>query len=74
MQFPVVTGTVSLQSKFQDHFNQLIPGYYIVVVRIELLENIAAEIHTLFMQQALGKGNELAPRNHTVLINVEDIK
>ena len=33
-----------LQSKFQNHFDQLIPGYYIVVIGVELFEYIAAEI------------------------------
>ena len=67
-------GGVRLQSQFQNHFNQLVPGYHIVVIRIELFEYIAAKIHTLLMQQALCKGFKLAPRNDAILINIKDIK
>ena len=39
-----VTLDVQLQSKLQNQFNQLVPGYHIVVIGIELLEYIAAKI------------------------------
>ena len=40
----VMAWGIRLQSKFQNHFNQLVLGYHIVVIRIELLEYIAAKI------------------------------
>jgi hypothetical protein len=42
-----------LQSKFKEQINHLLPGYHIIVIRIELLEYIAAKIRTLHLQQAL---------------------
>ena len=70
----VLSILIALQGKFSNQVNQLFPGYRIIVIRIELLEYIAAEIKTLFMQQALCQGNKLALGNYTVLINVKDIK
>ena len=65
---------VQLQSKFQNQVNHLIPGYRIIVILIELLEYIAAEIESLLMQQALCQGNKLTSGNYAVLIVVKDIK
>jgi hypothetical protein len=71
---PFVGSGIRLQGKFQDHVNQLVPGYDVVVIGVELFEYIAAKIQTLLMQQALGKGDKLAFRNYAVIINVKDIK
>ena len=57
---PDLAELARLQSKFQNQINQFIPGYYIIVIRIEPLEYIAAKIKTLLIQQALCQGNKLA--------------
>jgi len=63
-----------LQSKFNNHGNQFVLAYQVIVIRIELLKYITTKFEILFIQQAFGKGNELGPGNNAVTINVKDIK
>jgi len=63
-----------LQSEFQNQVYHLFPGYRIVVIGVELLEYIAAKMKTLFVQQALRKGNKFASGDYPILIYIKDIK